>query len=228
MSASAPAAPGARGWLSACSVDQGGLPAEAGQLAGERDDAHADGLAPLEHEVAPAAVKALLGAPGDIDHARVLAALAAPELVADPRRVAVVVGSLNEQAPGVAGAGLGDRALAAPAPGGVLARDDAEEAGQAGGALEAIEAADLGSNPAGRQRVEPAEAAQPRDRRLERALRPGFFEREVERRASLERGLDRRQLVDVSGPRGGVLEAQPAHPIHPRHRPCAGRPGRRP
>ena len=85
-----------------CSVDHGGLPAKAGELAGERDDAHADRLAPLAGELVPAAVKTLLGAPGDIDHARVLAALAAPELVADPRWVAVVVGSLNEQAPGVA------------------------------------------------------------------------------------------------------------------------------
>jgi hypothetical protein len=98
-------APGAGGWLSACSVDQGGLPAEAGEFAGERDNAHPDRLAPLEHEVAPAAVKALLGTPGDIDRPRVLAALAAAELVADPGRVAVVVGGLDQQAPGMAGAG---------------------------------------------------------------------------------------------------------------------------
>jgi len=92
-------------------------------------------------------VKALLGAPGDVDDGRVLAALAAAELVADPGLAAVVVGCLDEQAPGVAGAGLGDRAPAASAPRGVLARDDAEEARPPIGALEALEAAELGGDP---------------------------------------------------------------------------------
>jgi hypothetical protein len=85
---------------------------------------------------------------------------------------------------------------------GALARDDPEKAREAVGVLEAIEAADLGGDAAGGQRVDPAEAAQPGDRRLERAPRPGLLEREVERRAALKRGLDRRQVVDVDGPRG--------------------------
>src|SRR4051794_6283528 len=58
-------------WL----VDRGGLPAEAGEFARERDGGHARGLA-AAGEVAVAAVQALLGAPGDRDHARVLAGLA--------------------------------------------------------------------------------------------------------------------------------------------------------
>ena len=101
----------------------------------ERDDAHAHRLASLEDEVAPAAVKALLGAPSDVDHAWVLAAVAAAELVADPGGMAVVVGGLDEQAAGVAGAGLGDRALAALGARGVLAGHDAEEGRQSVGVV---------------------------------------------------------------------------------------------
>src|SRR4051794_19692405 len=88
-------------WL----VDRGGLPAEAGEFAGERDGGHAGGFAAVG-EVAVAAVQALLGAPGDRDHARVLAGLAALERAAHPGRVPIGVRGLHEQPTRVAGAGL--------------------------------------------------------------------------------------------------------------------------
>lgn len=96
-----------------CSVKGGGLPEERGELAraGDRDDA--GGLAPLVVQVLPALVQSPLGAPGDLDDARVLAVLAARERLADARRVAVVLRGLDEQPAGVRRAGLGDRALAA-------------------------------------------------------------------------------------------------------------------
>ena len=58
-----------------CSVKRGGLPAERGELAraGDRDDA--GGLAALVVQALPALVQAALGAPGDLDDARVLAVL---------------------------------------------------------------------------------------------------------------------------------------------------------
>jgi len=59
------------------SVKGGGLPEKRGELAraGDRDDA--GGLAPLVVQVRPALVQALLGAPGDLNRAWVLAVLAA-------------------------------------------------------------------------------------------------------------------------------------------------------
>ena len=87
----------------AVSVKGGGLPEERGELAGDRDRDDAGGLAPLVVQVLPALVQAALGAPGDLDDARVLAGLAAGERLADPGRVAVVVGGLDEQPAGVAG-----------------------------------------------------------------------------------------------------------------------------
>ncbi len=96
-----------------CSVKGGGLPAEGGELAraGDRDDAR--GLAPLAVKVLPALVQASLGAPGDLDDAWVLAGLAAGECLAAARRVAVVVGGLDEQPAGVGRPSFGNRALAA-------------------------------------------------------------------------------------------------------------------
>jgi len=113
--------------------------------------------------VLPALVQASLCAPSDLDHARVLALLAAGERLADARLVAVVVGGLDQQPAGVAGAGLGDRALAALAVGGALGGHHPEEAGQLAGALEAGEVADLGAQAGGRERVDAPEAAQPGD-----------------------------------------------------------------
>jgi hypothetical protein len=72
-------------------VDDGRLPDEGGEFAGDRDGGQVVGLAPLEHEIAGAAVHALLGAPGGLDDAGVLAVLAAREGGADGGAVAVVV-----------------------------------------------------------------------------------------------------------------------------------------
>jgi hypothetical protein len=71
---------------------------------------------------------------------------------------------LDKQPAGVAGAGLGDRSLAAALAAGVLGGDDPEVGGQAVGVLEAIERADLGAQPERGERVDPAQAPQPRDR----------------------------------------------------------------
>src|ERR1019366_7883230 len=109
--------PGAVVWVG--SVKGGGLPQERGELAGAGDRDHSGGLASLLAQVLPALVQALLGAPGDRNHARVLACLAAGERVADQRSAAVVVGRLDEQPAGVRRPGLGDRALAALEVGGV-------------------------------------------------------------------------------------------------------------
>ena len=49
----------------------------------------------------PALVQPALGAPGDLDHPRVLAVLAASQAVADGGPVAVVVGGLDQQPAGV-------------------------------------------------------------------------------------------------------------------------------
>src|SRR5215211_537247 len=141
------------------SVKRGGLPEECGEFAcaGDRDDA--GGLAALRAQVLPALVEALLGAPGDRDHARVLALLAAGESFADRGTVAVMVGGLDQEAAGVGGSGLGDRALAAPFVGGALGGHDAEEARQQARLWEPSEVADLGGEARGRQRVDAPEAA---------------------------------------------------------------------
>src|SRR5438034_14338 len=89
----APAASRAR-----CGRSQGGgLPEEAGEFAGAGDRDDAGRFASVLAQVLPAAVEALLCAPGDRDHARVLAVLAAGERLADPRPAAVVVGGFDEQ-----------------------------------------------------------------------------------------------------------------------------------
>jgi hypothetical protein len=59
------------------------------------------------------AVEAVLGAPGDLEHVRGLALLAVSERRPGPGRAQVVPGRLDQQPAGVAGAGLGDGALAA-------------------------------------------------------------------------------------------------------------------
>ena len=57
------------------SVKGGGLPEECGEFAGDRDRDDAGGLAALVVQALPALVQSSLGAPGDLDHARVLAGL---------------------------------------------------------------------------------------------------------------------------------------------------------
>src|SRR5262249_35673977 len=75
-----PAGPGQRrGAVDVCllgSVQGGGLPAECGELARDRDRDRPRRLAALCGEVHPAPVQALLAAPGDLNDTRVLARLA--------------------------------------------------------------------------------------------------------------------------------------------------------
>ncbi len=59
------------------SVKGGGLPQEGGELAGTRDRDDAGGLAPLAVQVLPARVETSLGAPCDLDHARIRSGLSA-------------------------------------------------------------------------------------------------------------------------------------------------------
>ena len=141
------------------SVKGGGLPEESGKLAcaGDHDDTGV--LAAAVVQVHPALVKAPLGTPGDLHHPRVLAPLAPGERFADARLVAVMVCGLDQQAAGVAGAGLGDRALATLLAGGALGGHDAEKARQQAGLSKPPEVADLGGKPGGRERVDPAKAA---------------------------------------------------------------------
>ena len=94
-------------------LERGDLPAEGGQLARDRDGDDGVALAALLLERLPALVEASLCTPGNLDHTRVLAALANAKLVRDARRAPIVPGGLDEQAAGVLGAGLGDGALAA-------------------------------------------------------------------------------------------------------------------
>ena len=87
----------------------GDLPAVAGEFAGDRDsDDPVRFLAAGVFELAPAGVELTLRAPGDVDDLRCVAALAALERLADRGSAAVVVGSLDQEPPGVGRAGLGD------------------------------------------------------------------------------------------------------------------------
>ena len=107
-----PAQPTGCVWWVVGLFDAGDGPAEAGQFAGggDGDDGAAFGAS---FEPGPGAVQALLGALGDRDRFGGLAGLAVGEGFAGAGSGAVVPGGLDEQAAGVAGAGLGDRALAA-------------------------------------------------------------------------------------------------------------------
>ena len=98
----------------------GDLPAVAGQFAGDRDRDDPAWFMARVFELAPAGVEASLRAPGDVDDLGCLAALAALERLADRGAAAVVPGRLDQQPPGVRGAGLGDRSEPALLTAGVL------------------------------------------------------------------------------------------------------------
>ncbi|MBW3652705.1 MAG: 2-C-methyl-D-erythritol 2,4-cyclodiphosphate synthase [Actinobacteria bacterium] len=102
---------------------------------------------------------------------------------------------LDQQASGVAAAGLGDRALAAPFARGLLGRDEAEVAGQLLGVLEGGDVADLGDQPDRGQRVDATQAAQPRDGRRPRPVDGLLEQQTVEAVATREQHLVVREVL---------------------------------
>src|SRR6202012_5957618 len=94
---------------------------------GARDRDHSGWLAALPEQCLPALAQSALRAPADLDHARVLAGLAAGEVLPDGGLVAVVGGGFKRQPAGVRGSGVGDRALPACGVGGVLGGNDPEK-----------------------------------------------------------------------------------------------------
>ncbi len=153
-----------RRYVGSGSGDPGGLPDERGQLARAGDGGDVGGLSALDRELCRLAVKAMRGAPGHLDHARILARLTGSQLIRGPRSAPAVLGGFDQQPPRVLGAGLGDRALATLLVGGPLGRDQAEEGGELAGMAEVLEVADLGAEPGRGQRVDAPKAAQTPDR----------------------------------------------------------------
>ena len=207
------------------SVKGCGLPEERGELASARDRDDAGWLAAVAVQVLPAGVEALLGAPGDLDHARVLTGLAASER---RRRSGAGGGSGGRPRPAAGGrgrAGLGDRSLAALGVRGALGRHDPEKPGEQ------------------RRPGEAARSRRPRrTRRRRRACRSRgssaagrspaawlalgdlLLERADQRLAATEQQLDRGEVVDERSPASrrprSSQRAQPA--------PCAWPSTRRP
>ena len=217
-----PRRPGRRrtGWL----VDERDLPAVGGQLAGDGDGDDAVLLAARGLQQSPAGVQPALGAPGGVDGAGALPALAALEGHPDRGVVAVVVGGLDEQPAGVGGAGLGDGALAALVARGALGGHQPEVGRQRVWVLEALKLADLGAQAQRRERVDAAHAAQPGDR-----LRPGRVLGDVcqlvlDALAARQQDVVGVQVVLEGQSRGVIVEAQPGQPaamlVRPRVRAC--------
>ena len=77
-------------------------PAEPGEVPGDGDRDDRAALAAFEIKPTPEVVQTLLGLPGDRDHQRIVAVLAALERGAEPRRATVVPGRFNQQPAGVA------------------------------------------------------------------------------------------------------------------------------
>src|SRR3954453_7324601 len=121
------------------SVGGADRPAEAGELAADRDRDDRATLAALGVEALPGAVEPALRWPADRGHRLRLSALTAREFAPDPGRPAVVPGRLDQQPAGVLPAGLRDRAEPPLVAGGVLRRHHPEVAHQLPGATEAIE-----------------------------------------------------------------------------------------
>jgi len=96
------------------SASQGSdLPAVGSEFAADGDRDYRASLSALFMETLPALVEPTLGAPGDVDHARVLALLTLRDVVRRPRDVSVLPSRLDEQPASVLGAGLGDSTLTA-------------------------------------------------------------------------------------------------------------------
>jgi hypothetical protein len=163
-------------------VGRGGGPEEAGEFACDGDGRDVAGLAAFA-EALVEAVQPSLGAQRDLDDVVGLSRAAFGERDTRPGLGQVVPGGLDEEPAGVAGAGLGDRALPAALPGLVEGRDEAEPGGQLRRPLETSEVADLEREHERGQRVDAAEAAQPGDGRppltLQREPRQPLIQRRL-------------------------------------------------
>ena len=139
------------------------LPAVGGELACDSDRDDPAGLAPRVFELAPASVQPALRFPGDVDDIGCVPALAELERLTDAGALAVVVGGLDQQSPGVGRAGLGDRPEPPLGAGGVLAGNDPEVGGEL---IRMIEASPLpiSAHSPSADSVDAAQAPQPRDR----------------------------------------------------------------
>jgi hypothetical protein len=93
-------------------LGHGGGPEEAGEFAGDGDGGDVGRLAVCA-QAGVESVQPVLGSPGDLEHVRGLSLLAVGDGRADSRLAQVVPGRFDQEPPRVAGAGLGDRALAA-------------------------------------------------------------------------------------------------------------------
>src|SRR6266508_1286783 len=201
-----------------------GRPEEAAELAGDGDGGDGGQLS-VADEVAVAIVEADLRLPGARERLGRDEPLVRPDAGGEARRVLVVPGRLDEQAAGVAVAGLGERAAGAPLAGGVLADGEPEEAHQLARRGEAAEVADLGEQAERGQGGDAAEAAQPAHR-----VTPGLAAGDLVQLAveGGDLGVDRVQVAEhvLEGGLGErVVEPLPAQPgpmpQRPRLRPFA-------
>lgn len=109
------------------------------------------------------AVQAVLGAPGDLHDVVRQPFVAAGERGTDAGLAEIVPGGFDEDPPGVAGAGLGDRPVGVCLAGLLAGGHESEPGAQLDGAGEASEVADLEHDHQRRERVDPAERSQPAD-----------------------------------------------------------------
>jgi hypothetical protein len=142
------------------------IPDETRKLAGNGDDHDVGMLAGLGQPT-EAFAQAQLRIPGAIDDVLGQSFVAELNDAADLRGVAVAPRRFDQQAPGVAVAGLGDAALALLAAAAVLAGHDAQPAHQLARIVEAREVADLGDQAQGDGELHPAQRLQGLDGGIE-------------------------------------------------------------
>src|SRR5512140_1948047 len=180
-----------------------GGPAEAGELACARDGDHVPGLLALAHPLVQA-VEPGLGAAGDLQDVVGQPLLALVERLPDPGWAGVMPAGLDEDPPRVLRAGLRDRPVPI-GPAGLLAGGHQPQPGaELHRAREPGEVADLEHDDQRRERVDPAERAEPADQRPElrvgRDVREPLVERVLAGTQPIARGevVDERQLgVDL-------------------------------
>ena len=134
-------------------------------------------------------------------------------LSSDAGLAAVVVGGLDQQSAGVAGAGFGDRPLAALLAAGVFGGDDPDVGGELVGVVEAVKLADLGAQPERGERVDPAQAPQPADCAGERRVGRERRELLLDPVAAGDQYVVGVQVVGDRQLRGAVGEPQAREPF---------------